>query len=100
MFYLICYDVIDDSRRLKISKVLESCAVRVQKSVFEAVLDDKQCEELQKKLRRLLNIREDQLRFYPISTRCRCGVKILGVQPEFAVDDSAFIVCSSPGGGA
>ncbi|HAG80894.1 MAG TPA: CRISPR-associated endonuclease Cas2, partial [Cyanobacteria bacterium UBA12227] len=39
--------------------------MRVQKSVFEVVLDDQQYEHLQKKLLKYLNKKEDQLRFYP-----------------------------------
>jgi CRISPR-associated protein Cas2 len=92
MFYLICYDIVKDSRRNKVSRLLEGYGLRVQKSVFECVLDDRQFESLQKKLLKSLNKREDQLRFYPLSSRCRSKVIVLGVQPKFAVDDSAFIV--------
>lgn len=92
MFYLICYDIVDDRRRHRISKLIETCGVRVQKSVFEAVLDEQQYERLQKRLLKLLNVKEDQLRFYPLSEHCRWKVKVLGIQPQFAIDDSAFIV--------
>lgn len=92
MFYLICYDIVNDSRRNKVSKLLEAYGLRVQKSVFECVLDEKQQEALQKRLLKLLNKRSDQVRFYPLSAHCRCKVVVLGMQPEFVVDDAAFIV--------
>ncbi len=92
MFYLICYDIVDDHRRLKVSKLLETCGCRVQKSVFECVLDEKRQEQLQKRLLKLLNKRQDQIRFYPLSAHCRCKVTVLGVQPKFVIDDEAFIV--------
>ena len=92
MFYLICYDIVNDSRRNKVSKLLEAYGLRVQKSVFECVLDDKQYENLSKRLLKLLNKHSDQIRFYPLSAHCRCKVVVLGIQPEFAVDDAAFIV--------
>ncbi|MCL1474272.1 CRISPR-associated endonuclease Cas2 [Argonema antarcticum] len=92
MFYLICYDIVDDSRRYKVSKLLETYGLRVQKSVFEAVLDEKQYENIQKRLFKILNSKEDQLRFYPLSDPCRCKVAVLGIKPDFAVDDAAFIV--------
>ncbi|NEO98720.1 MAG: CRISPR-associated endonuclease Cas2 [Symploca sp. SIO1C4] len=92
MFYLICYDIVDNRRRTKVSNILEAYGLRVQKSVFEAVLNNKQYEKLQKRLLKLLNTKEDQLRFYPLSAHCRCKVKVLGIQPEFEVDDKAIIV--------
>jgi CRISPR-associated protein Cas2 len=92
MFYLVCYDIVSDRRRNKVSKLLEAYGLRVQKSVFECVLDDKQQEYLQKRLLQLLNKREDQIRFYPLSAHCRGKVVILGIQPTIAVDDAAFIV--------
>lgn len=91
-FYLVCYDIVKDSRRNKVAHLLEGYGLRVQKSVFEVVLDEQQYEKLQKRLLKYLNKREDQLRFYPLSVRNRSKVLVLGVQPEYAVDDAAFIV--------
>ncbi|MUG95444.1 CRISPR-associated endonuclease Cas2 [Scytonema sp. UIC 10036] len=92
MFYLVCYDIVSDTRRNKVSKLLESYGLRVQKSVFECVLDEKQFESLSKYLKRLVNRREDQVRFYPMSAHSRCKVAVVGTQPELSIDDAAFIV--------
>ena len=92
MFYLICYDIIDDRRRVRIARLLEAYGVRIQKSVFESVLTDKQYQTIEKKLFQLLNPQEDQIRVYPLSAHCRHKVKILGVQPDFQIDDSAVIL--------
>jgi CRISPR-associated protein Cas2 len=92
MFYLVCYDIVSDRRRNKVAKLLESYGLRVQKSVFECVLDQQQYETLSKYLVRLVNKKEDQIRFYPMSVHNRCKVAVLGTQPEYVVDDAAFIV--------
>lgn len=92
MFYLICYDIVDDRRRSKVAHLLEGYGLRVQKSVFEAVLTPDQHQMLQKKLSRYLKPEEDQVRFYPMSPRYRQKVMIFGVQPVREVDDTAFIV--------
>jgi CRISPR-associated protein Cas2 len=92
MFYLICYDIVNDRRRTKIAYLLESYGMRIQQSVFECVLDDKQYEVLNQKLMKLINKKEDQLRFYPLSKSCRSQVAILGIKPTFSVDSSTFIV--------
>lgn len=92
MFYLVCYDIVSDTRRNKVAKLLEVYGFRVQKSVFECILDEKQYESVSKYLMRLVNRREDQVRFYPMSAHNRCKVAVVGTQPEFDIDDAAFIV--------
>ncbi len=92
MFYLVCYDIVSDTRRSKVSKLLESYGLRVQKSVFECVLDEEQYKSISKLLMRLVNKREDQVRFYPMSANNRCKIAVVGTQPEFNIDDAAFIV--------
>lgn len=92
MFYLICYDIVEDRRRTKVSALLEAYGVRVQKSVFELVLTSKQLKKLQLRLGKMIDFDCDQLRFYPLSPKCRDRVIIVGVQPIFAVDDTAVIV--------
>lgn len=94
MFYLVCYDVVHNRRRDRVSRLLEGYGLRVQKSVFECVLTSDQFALLQERLqtKRYLNPEEDQIRFYPMSPRHRQMVLILGVQPPRQVDDSVFIV--------
>lgn len=93
MFYLICYDITNDRRRDRVSRLLEGYGMRVQKSVFECVLTPDQYELLQKRFqtKRYLNPNEDQLRFYPLSPRHRKMVLLLGLQPLRQVDDTVFI---------
>jgi CRISPR-associated protein Cas2 len=93
MFYLICYDITNDRRRDRVSRLLEGYGMRVQKSVFECVLTPDQYALLQKRFqtKRYLNPNEDQLRFYPLSPRHRKLVLLLGVQPQRRVDDTVFI---------
>lgn len=92
MFYLICYDIVNDRRRNKTAHLLEGYGLRVQKSVFECVINEKQLEMLRRKLNRYIKPEEDQVRFYPMSSHTRRKVLILGLQPELHVDDDAFIV--------
>lgn len=92
MFYLICYDVVLDQRRNQVAHLLEGYGMRVQKSVFECVLNSDQRELLERKLNRYIKPAEDQVRFYPLSPRYRNKVLVLGLQPQRQVDDIAFIV--------
>lgn len=45
-YYLICYDVKETKQRTKLMKWLENFGVRVQKSVFEAYLQDDERERM------------------------------------------------------
>lgn len=92
MLYLICYDIVQDRRRTKVAKLLDAYGLRVQKSVFEAVLPPNDYERLEARLLRLLDLETDQLRFYPLGERQRTQMKVLGVQPDYAIDDPAIVV--------
>ena len=94
MFYLVCYDIVNDRRRDRVSRLLEGYGLRVQKSVFECVLTPDQYDLLQRRFqtKRYLSPQEDQMRFYPMSSRHRKLVLILGSQPDLQVDDNVFIV--------
>ena len=60
---LIIYDITEDKPRIKLSKLLSSYGVRVQKSAFEASLNKKQYEKLIFELDRYVG-REDSIRVY------------------------------------
>jgi len=94
MFYLVCYDIVHDRRRDRVSRLLEGYGMRIQKSVFECVLTPDQYDHLHRRLqnKRYLSPTEDQIRFYPMSPRHRQMVVILGQQPQRQVDDAVFIV--------
>jgi CRISPR-associated protein Cas2 len=91
-FYLVCYDVVGDSRRNRVANLLKGYGLRVQKSVFECVLSGDQLEYVRRKLEGYLKAEEDQVRFYPMSVPTRRKVLILGMQPGIEVDDDVFIV--------
>ncbi|MEL6383266.1 MAG: CRISPR-associated endonuclease Cas2 [Cyanobacteria bacterium J06626_18] len=92
MFYLICYDIVLTRRRNRVAHLLEGYGMRVQKSVFECLLNEHQYEMLNRKLGQYIEPTEDQVRFYPMSAHTRRKVIILGLQPPRQVDDVAFIV--------
>lgn len=63
---LIIYDIIENSRRSKLVKLLESYGFRVQKSAFEARLTDKQYYELIGKIE-FFSHPDDNIRIYKIN---------------------------------
>ncbi len=77
-FYLICFDVRDDKRLRKVSNELENFGNRVQRSVFECHLEAGQLLDLQERLENLLEITEDQVRYYRLCGKDRERIVIDG----------------------
>ncbi|MDE6681783.1 MAG: CRISPR-associated endonuclease Cas2, partial [Muribaculaceae bacterium] len=65
-FVVIAYDIADDRRRNKVMKVLEKVGTRINLSVFECMLTDRQFEKLKKDIYDKINIKEDSVAYYPI----------------------------------
>jgi CRISPR-associated protein Cas2 len=83
MLLIICYDVstvtLAGQRRLrKVAKTCESSGQRVQKSVFECRLDQRQFEALERKLLDLIKQDEDSLRIYRIIEPVQLHVREYG----------------------
>lgn len=77
-FYVLAYDIHDDKRRAKIAKLMESMGARVQGSVFEAYLTQKELETLVRKAMRLIQKNQDSLRIYSLCQACLEKVKTHG----------------------
>ena len=85
MFVVVCYDIPDDRRRLKVMKVLEGVGERAQYSVFECHLRRQELARLKKRLKDLIQEREDDVRFYLLCEQCVKRIIPLGrakVTPE------------------
>lgn len=62
---LVIYDIIDNKRRYKFVKLMESYGVRVQKSAFEMILSRSQYNELVKRIPTYISP-EDNIRVYKL----------------------------------
>lgn len=78
--FVVAYDIEDDARRLRISRLLEGYGTRVQKSVFECDIDDRQFGRLLRRLAPLL-VPGDGLRVYRLA-REDADVLVLGGPPR------------------
>lgn len=71
MFYLVCYDIVDDNTRYKVAKVLKSYGQRVQKSAFECQdLSERGFLKMKDKIEGLIDFTEDNVRYYRLCRRC------------------------------
>jgi len=77
-YCVVAYDIPDDRRRLRLSRVLWGMLDRVQKSVFEGELEEHQVDRLEERIRRVVEAREDAIRIYPLCPACRRRIRRIG----------------------
>ena len=96
MLVLITYDVNTETAagRKRLRKVAKQCTNygrRVQKSVFECILDNAQCLTLKAILTDLIDDSVDSLRFYYLGNKYRTKVEHIGVDRGIAADDTLIL---------
>ncbi|MGF1674075.1 MAG: CRISPR-associated endonuclease Cas2 [Rivularia sp. (in: cyanobacteria)] len=92
LLYVVAYDIPCDKRRKKVSDLLEGYGQRVQYSVFECQLPQAKFKELCKRLRKVIKLAEDSLRFYPLSQHTVGQVEVWGVGPAITTFPSSVII--------
>jgi CRISPR-associated protein Cas2 len=91
LFYLVSYDITDNSRRLKVAKAIKDFGDRVQYSVFECILDGDLLEKMMKRLNRIVKIEEDSIRIYGLCKGCEVSVKVIGAG-KISKDENVYIL--------
>ena len=64
--YLVIYDITDDHRRRKLSKLLEAYGIRVQESAFELKLNKSKLKWIRRKIPTIIS-GDDDVRLYKIT---------------------------------
>ncbi len=81
MKYVMAFDIVDDHRRYRVSKVLLEYGYRVQRSVFEGFLSKESFDECKKKLLKIIDTDNDSVRFYQMCSGCAGQLEELGSGP-------------------
>ncbi|MDD6453479.1 MAG: CRISPR-associated endonuclease Cas2 [Holdemanella porci] len=93
MFVLITYDVNTETpagrRRLRhVAKECVNYGHRVQNSVFECIIDQKQYIMLKHDLEEIIDMETDSVRFYNLGNKHRTKIESIGVDHQVDMDDS------------
>ena len=67
--YIICFDIADKKRLRQVAIQMENIGQRVQYSVFECYLDANELEEIKQRLKKVINTKEDHIRYYGICNK-------------------------------
>lgn len=79
MFTVICYDIAADDRRLAVHKLLRRCCTRVQRSVFEGELADRELTTLVGAVGSVIEPRLDSVRWYRLDAAAVARTRVLGL---------------------
>lgn len=91
MFVVIGYDCSDDKRRLKLSKVLLDYGYRVQYSLFEADLPQKEFDKMLKRIKNIVDDTGDSVRIYHICRTCLNQTNLLE-EAQLTCQEKVFVI--------
>lgn len=89
LFVLIIYDIVSNKRRTKFAKTMNGYGFRVQKSAFEALIEENLFTKLQKEIPSLIDPEEDSVRIYRMTGYGE--VKLFGVNDKIEAEDLIII---------
>jgi CRISPR-associated protein Cas2 len=69
---------VDDTKRLKLAKLLQDYGRRVQKSVFECLIDDRRFLVLKQEIEKIIDLEADSVRYYILCQRCVSNIEVSG----------------------
>jgi len=96
MMVLVSYDVstINAAGRKRLRKVSREClnfGQRVQKSVFECIVDPAQWETLRSRLTAIIDPEQDSLRFYFLGSNWKPKVEHIGANPSVDLEGPLIV---------
>ncbi|MDQ0204448.1 CRISPR-associated endonuclease Cas2 [Pectinatus haikarae] len=96
MFVLITYDIstVDEKGKRRLRKVAKICVnfgQRVQNSVFECKIDPAQCKKIEIDLEKIIDPKQDSLRFYYLGSSKGAKVKHIGVRVSYDIEGPIII---------
>jgi CRISPR-associated protein Cas2 len=90
VFIVVAYDIVEDAKRNRLAKVLTNFGVRVQKSVFECEIDDRQYLRMKAAIEKEIDPEWDSVRYYFLCRKCRENIQVSGLGS--VLDDEEVII--------
>ncbi len=87
--YLVCYDIADEKRLNRMYKYMKGKGFHIQYSVFYCIMSEKEIIKLKEEVLKIINLRYDDVRIYPLSQESL--VSVLGVGDRIPEGVEVFI---------
>lgn len=68
--WVVVYDISNNRRRSRITRLIETYGERVNFSVFECMLTYREKQALKEKIEKLMHLSKDKVIFYPLCLDC------------------------------
>ncbi|MGV8073756.1 MAG: CRISPR-associated endonuclease Cas2 [Syntrophobacteraceae bacterium] len=88
---IVSYDVSDQRRLARVSKLMKDYGKRVLKSVFECNLDDEQFRKMKDRIDDAIEPMSDSVRFYFVCEKCLGNVDVSGPGEPFTKEEEVII---------
>jgi len=86
MRFIVCYDITDDKKRLKISKLLKAHGIRTQKSLFEVECDERIIISLLEEVEQVIDP-IDKFFIYPVDNKNVKNIIRLGIAQYSGIEN-------------
>lgn len=90
MFVLVTYDIGDPKRLRRVAKVMKDYGYRVQRSVFECLVDEHRLALMVAEIDNCIDAQLDTVRFYRLCNACQKTLLIRG-QGTLSEDPDVYI---------
>lgn len=91
MDMIVAYDIADPRRLNRVAKIIKDYGVRVQKSIFEVKVEQKQFNKMKTRVEKVIENKEDGVKYFPLCEKCAGTIEIIG-QGVFIDPDEEYIV--------
>jgi CRISPR-associated protein Cas2 len=88
---VLAYDISDDKRRDRLRRTLLRFGTPVQYSVFECDLSPRQVQRMRKAILEVIQLPEDNVRYYQLCRGCVLNVEVFG-GPPITKRESVYVV--------
>ncbi len=88
---IVCYDIHEPKRLLKVAALMKNYGDRVLKSVFECSLSNKGFEAMKTGVESIIDHMEDSVRYYFLCDKCLKNISVSGLGTPFK-EDEPFVI--------
>lgn len=81
-YVLVCYDIVDDGKRVKVQHVADAYGERINDSVYECWLDAKREAMMKRRIEALIDPKEDVVYIYRLCAPCVQKITVFGLRAE------------------
>ena len=92
MYFVVCYDIVENRRRARVARQMVGYLTRVQKSVFEGPLDEDRLEPLRRMLLEEIDPVTDTVRIFHLCGRCIPATEVIGTGTFLDADEADEVV--------